>query len=155
MYFSAPFDALVVKASGLAAGKGVIVASTKEEACLAVDEILGTDKFGKAGNVVVIEEKLTGEEVSVLAFADENTVKVMLPAQDHKRIGNGDSGEKYIFNVMKMLLFHIDLISYRPKHRRNGGLLSVSFNLRRGSGNRCERSAIKYRERPSSRRNSI
>lgn len=86
----------MVKASGLAAGKGVIVASTKEEACAAVDEILGTDKFGKAGNVVVIEEKLTGEEVSVLAFADENTVKVMLPAQDHKRIGNGDVGEKYI-----------------------------------------------------------
>lgn len=84
----------MVKASGLAAGKGVIVASTKEEACLAVDEILGTDKFGNAGNIVVIEEKLTGEEVSVLAFADENTVKVMLPAQDHKRIGNNDTGKE-------------------------------------------------------------
>lgn len=98
-YLSATFEALVVKASGLAAGKGVIVASTKEEACLAVDEILGTDKFGSAGNVVVIEEKLTGEEISVLAFADENTVKVMLPAQDHKRIGNNDTGKKMLSNL--------------------------------------------------------
>jgi len=63
--FSAPFDALVVKASGLAAGKGVIVASDIAEACAAVDEILCEKKFGSAGDVVVIEEKLTGEEVSV------------------------------------------------------------------------------------------
>lgn len=87
---SAPFDALVVKASGLAAGKGVIVADTQDEACDAVDKIL--NDFGEAGSVVVVEEKLTGEEVSVLAFIDENTVKVMLPAQDHKRIGDGDTG---------------------------------------------------------------
>ncbi|XP_063700673.1 trifunctional purine biosynthetic protein adenosine-3 [Culicoides brevitarsis] len=89
---NATFDALVVKASGLAAGKGVIVANTRDEACEAVDEILGTNKFGNAGNIVVVEEKLSGEEISVLAFADENTVKVMLPAQDHKRIGNNDTG---------------------------------------------------------------
>lgn len=83
---------MVVKASGLAAGKGVIVAENIDEACAAVDEILGDKKFGDAGSVVVVEEKLSGEEVSVLAFVDETTVKVMLPAQDHKRIGDGDTG---------------------------------------------------------------
>lgn len=55
----------MVKASGLAAGKGVVVAETKEEACQAVDEILGDNKFGCAGDTIVIEEKLSGEEVSV------------------------------------------------------------------------------------------
>jgi phosphoribosylamine--glycine ligase / phosphoribosylglycinamide formyltransferase / phosphoribosylformylglycinamidine cyclo-ligase len=82
----------VVKASGLAAGKGVIVATNTDEACAAVDEILGDRKFGQAGEVVVVEEKLTGEEASVLAFVDESTVRMMLPAQDHKRLKDGDIG---------------------------------------------------------------
>lgn len=89
---TAPYKALVVKASGLAAGKGVIVAKNKEEACAAVDEILGDKKFGSAGDVVVVEELLDGEEVSLLAFIDNNTVKAMLPAQDHKRLKNNDEG---------------------------------------------------------------
>lgn len=89
---NADFDALVVKASGLAAGKGVIVAENIEEACQAVDEILGDKKFGSAGDVVIVEEKLTGEEVSCLAFVDETTVRIMLPAQDHKRLQNNDNG---------------------------------------------------------------
>lgn len=63
--FSASYDALVVKASGLAAGKGVVVANTKDEACAAVDEILGDKKYGTAGSKIVVEEKLSGEEVSV------------------------------------------------------------------------------------------
>ncbi|XP_044253731.1 trifunctional purine biosynthetic protein adenosine-3 [Tribolium madens] len=84
---SAEFPALVVKASGLAAGKGVVVAASKQEACAAVDEIQA-----KFGDIVVIEELLTGEEVSVLAFCDGNTVKPMLPAQDHKRIFDNDKG---------------------------------------------------------------
>ncbi|CAG9786531.1 unnamed protein product [Diatraea saccharalis] len=62
---NAPFPALVVKAAGLAAGKGVVVAASKEEACEAVDEMLTESKFGAAGQVVVIEELLDGEEVSV------------------------------------------------------------------------------------------
>jgi phosphoribosylamine--glycine ligase/phosphoribosylglycinamide formyltransferase/phosphoribosylformylglycinamidine cyclo-ligase len=81
-----------VKASGLAAGKGVIVASTNEEACQAVDEILGDRKFGNAGDTVVIEEKLVGEEVSVLALVDAHTVRLLLPAQDHKRLKDNDQG---------------------------------------------------------------
>ncbi|CAO1316071.1 unnamed protein product [Diamesa serratosioi] len=89
---SASYDALVVKASGLAAGKGVIVAENIEQACDAVDEILGDRKFGSAGDVVVIEEKLSGEEVSVLAFVDNESVRVLLPAQDHKRLKDNDEG---------------------------------------------------------------
>ncbi|RVE50468.1 hypothetical protein evm_004893 [Chilo suppressalis] len=89
---TAPFPALVVKASGLAAGKGVVVAASKEEACEAVDEMLTDSKFGAAGQVVVIEELLDGEEVSVLAFTDGETVSIMPPAQDHKRVGDGDIG---------------------------------------------------------------
>lgn len=89
---NAPFKALVVKASGLAAGKGVIVANDINEACAAVDEILGNKKFGAAGEVVVIEELLSGEEISVLAFVDKDTVRVLLPAQDHKRLKENDEG---------------------------------------------------------------
>lgn len=89
---NAPYEALVVKASGLAAGKGVIVAENVEEACEAVDEILGDHKFGTAGDVVVVEEKLSGQEVSVLAFVDSNSVRLLLPAQDHKRLKDNDEG---------------------------------------------------------------
>lgn len=89
---NAPFPALVVKASGLAAGKGVIVAKNKSEACAAVDEILSERKFGEAGDVIVIEELLTGEEVSVLAFVDQHCVLMLPPAQDHKRLKDNDEG---------------------------------------------------------------
>ncbi|KFW82879.1 Trifunctional purine biosynthetic protein adenosine-3, partial [Manacus vitellinus] len=89
---SANFPALVVKASGLAAGKGVIVASTKAEACKAVTEMMQDKSFGTAGETVVVEELLEGEEISCLCFTDGVTVAPMPPAQDHKRLLDGDEG---------------------------------------------------------------
>lgn len=83
---------IVVKADGLAAGKGVTVALDLETALQAVDEMMVRRVFGEAGGVVVLEEYLEGEEASLLAFCDGKTAVPMLPVQDHKRIGDGDTG---------------------------------------------------------------
>jgi phosphoribosylamine--glycine ligase len=83
---------VVIKASGLAAGKGVILPETFEEAKATLRSILIDKIFGDAGNEVVIEERLTGPEVSLMAFTDGKTVVPMLPAQDHKRLLDGDNG---------------------------------------------------------------
>ncbi len=83
---------IVVKADGLAAGKGVIVAQEVEEAIDAINSIMGDKVFGEAGNKVVIEEFLQGEELTVLAFVDGTTVLPMEPAQDHKPVFDGDKG---------------------------------------------------------------
>lgn len=83
---------LVVKADGLAAGKGVVVAATRDDAAAAVRAIMQDQQFGAAGARVVIEECLTGEEASVLAFCDGTTVVPMVAAQDHKRAFDGDRG---------------------------------------------------------------
>jgi phosphoribosylamine--glycine ligase len=83
---------VVVKADGLAQGKGVIVAPTREEAKAAVTAMLGDHQFGEAGARVMIEEFVEGEELTVMAFADGRTVVPMVAAQDHKRIGEGDTG---------------------------------------------------------------
>ncbi|XP_034408006.1 trifunctional purine biosynthetic protein adenosine-3 [Cyclopterus lumpus] len=88
----ADFPALVVKASGLAAGKGVIVAQDQDEACRAVMDIMKDRAFGSAGETVVVEELLEGEEVSCLCFTDGSSVSAMPPAQDHKRLQDGDLG---------------------------------------------------------------
>ena len=82
----------VVKADGLALGKGVIIAQTREEAKEAVTDMMAHAKFGKSGTTVVIEEFLTGPEVSVLAFTDGKTVKPMVSSMDHKRAGDNDTG---------------------------------------------------------------
>ena len=82
----------VIKADGLALGKGVIIAQDLEEAKQAVHEMIDEGKFGKSGARVVIEEFLTGPEVSVLAFTDGKTVKPMVSAQDHKRAYDNDEG---------------------------------------------------------------
>ncbi|XP_030605207.1 trifunctional purine biosynthetic protein adenosine-3 [Archocentrus centrarchus] len=89
---TADFPALVVKASGLAAGKGVIVAQDRDEACRAVMDIMKDRAFGSAGETVVVEELLEGEEVSCLCFSDGRSVSPMPPAQDHKRLQDGDLG---------------------------------------------------------------
>lgn len=83
---------IVVKADGLAAGKGVIVARTEEEAIAAVDSILLEGAFGEAGSQVVIEEFLEGEEASFLAFTDGKTILPLASAQDHKPVFDGDRG---------------------------------------------------------------
>jgi phosphoribosylamine--glycine ligase len=83
---------VVIKASGLAAGKGVIVPDCADDAEAALRQVMLERAFGAAGDVVVIEERLSGEEVSLLAFTDGMTVRVMPPAQDHKRLLTGDEG---------------------------------------------------------------
>jgi phosphoribosylamine--glycine ligase len=83
---------VVVKASGLAAGKGVVVAETRQQAETAVSDMLRDGKFGEAGKVVVIEEFLQGEEVSVIGLCDGRSVQMLAPSQDHKRLLDGDKG---------------------------------------------------------------
>jgi len=83
---------VVIKASGLAAGKGVVLPDTFEEAKSTLENILVDKAFGDAGSEVVIEERLNGKEVSLMAFTDGITVVPMLPAQDHKRLLDGDRG---------------------------------------------------------------
>ena len=82
----------VIKADGLALGKGVIIAQSREEATEAVTDMMANAKFGKSGSTVVVEEFLTGPEVSVLAFTDGKTVKPMVSSMDHKRSGDNDTG---------------------------------------------------------------
>ena len=82
----------VVKADGLAAGKGVLICTTLEETDAAIAEVMLGDILGKAGKKIVIEEFLEGEELSILAFCDGKTIIPMVPAQDHKRIFDGDKG---------------------------------------------------------------
>ena len=83
---------VVLKADGLALGKGVLICQTPEEAEAGVVEIMEDKKFGAAGNAMVIEEFMTGREVSVLSFCDGKTIRPMTSAQDHKRAGDGDTG---------------------------------------------------------------
>lgn len=83
---------IVLKADGLALGKGVLICNTLEEAKAGVQEIMLDQKFGTAGNCMVIEEFMTGREVSVLSYVDGKTIRLMTSAQDHKRAGDGDTG---------------------------------------------------------------
>lgn len=83
---------IVLKADGLALGKGVLICNTLEEAKAGVKEIMQDKKFGASGNTMVVEEFMTGREVSVLSFVDGKTIKTMTSAQDHKRAKDGDQG---------------------------------------------------------------
>lgn len=92
-YGETPDDVpMVVKADGLAAGKGAIVCSTQEEALLAIEKIARNREFGDAGNRFIIEDRLVGSEASILAITDSKTILTLPPAQDHKRAGDGDTG---------------------------------------------------------------
>ena len=83
---------LVVKASGLCAGKGVVVCADRDEALAALDRIMKRREFGDAGATIVVEERLVGQEMSVLALVDGRTITVLDPCQDHKQVGEGDTG---------------------------------------------------------------
>lgn len=83
---------VVIKASGLAAGKGVIIPQTQQEARQALRQVMVDRQFGDAGDEVVIEEFLEGDELSILTFSDGYTIRSLPPAQDHKRIFDGDQG---------------------------------------------------------------
>ena len=83
---------VVIKADGLAAGKGVVVAETRAEAEKAIDDMLVGNKFGDAGAEVLVEEFLDGEECSILAMTDGETVVLLPSSQDHKRVFDGDKG---------------------------------------------------------------
>lgn len=85
-------ERVVIKADGLAAGKGVIVAGSREEAVDAIGRMLVKREFGEAGAKIILEETLDGEEASILAFCDGYNVIMMPSSQDHKRIGDGDTG---------------------------------------------------------------
>ncbi|MBE5776573.1 MAG: phosphoribosylamine--glycine ligase [Clostridiales bacterium] len=91
-YVSACRIPVVIKADGLALGKGVIIAQTREEAVSAVKSIMEDKQFGKSGDQIVVEEFLTGPEVSVLCFTDGRCVKPMISSMDHKRALDGDQG---------------------------------------------------------------
>jgi phosphoribosylamine--glycine ligase len=90
-YVQAQGAPIVIKADGLASGKGVTVAMTIAEALEALERIFA-GQFGSAGETVVIEEFMTGQEVSVLALTDGKAIRALVPAQDHKRLGDGDTG---------------------------------------------------------------
>lgn len=90
--FFSDWDGLVVKPSGLTAGKGVVVCETLQEAYEAIDVIMEDQKYGSAGHEIVLEEKLEGKEVSIMAFCDGNTIVPMITAQDHKRLYDGGQG---------------------------------------------------------------
>jgi phosphoribosylamine---glycine ligase len=100
--FSSPNDAitfcrttnypLVIKADGLAAGKGVLIVADFSEAVSAIDDLMTRNRFGSAGKRILVEEFISGLEVSIMAFSDGDNCWPMIPSQDHKRIGEGDTG---------------------------------------------------------------
>jgi len=91
-YIEAQDAPIVIKASGLAAGKGAVVCQTKDDAFTAVERTLVQNEFGKAGETIVIEEFLTGEETSIIAISDGKTIIPLISSQDHKALLNGDKG---------------------------------------------------------------
>ncbi len=91
-YIASRDEGLAIKAAGLAAGKGVIVCDDPSDALLAAERIMVDREFGEAGDTLIVEEKLTGQEASILALIDGRNIYVLEPSQDHKAIGDGDTG---------------------------------------------------------------
>ena len=103
---------VVVKASGLALGKGVVIAHTHQEAQMALEEIMVKKIFGESGHEVVIEEFMVGPEISIHAFSDGKNYKMFPPSQDHKKIGEGDTGPNTggIGTIAPLPFIHNDLM---------------------------------------------
>lgn len=112
---------IVLKADGLALGKGVLICNTREEAKEGVKTLMLDKQFGSAGDRIVVEEFMTGREVSVLSFVDGKTIKIMTSAQDHKRAGDGDQG----LNTGGMGTFSPSPFIQR-KWMRSAGNISIS-----------------------------
>ena len=91
-YIASRDEPVVIKAAGLAQGKGVIVCDDPSDGILAAENIMCDKAFGQAGNTIIVEDKLLGEETSILAFVDGRNIYVMESSQDHKPIGDGDTG---------------------------------------------------------------
>ncbi len=134
----------VVKADGLALGKGVLIAQTREEAVEAVKSIMEDKKFGASGDQIVVEEFLTGPEVSVLAFTDGKTVKPMVSSMDHKRAHDNDQGlntggmgtvapnpyyTEYIANVCMETIFKPTIAAMAAEGRSFKGCLYFGLML--------------------------
>ena len=116
----------MIKASGLAAGKGVVLPSSKEEAQAALKDIMLNKEFGSAGDEVVIEEFLTGQELSFLSFVDSYTMKSLVPAQDHKQIfDNGTCSSK---TIGKIYLVCSTRVRPGSKYRRYSFSLRILFS---------------------------
>ncbi len=135
---------IVLKADGLALGKGVLICNTLEEARNGVKEIMLDRKFGTAGNKMVIEEFMTGREVSVLTFCDGKTVKIMSSAQDHKRAGDNDTGlntggmgtfspspfyTKKINDICKKTIFQPTVDAMKAENREFKGVIFFGLML--------------------------
>jgi phosphoribosylamine--glycine ligase len=138
---------VVVKASGLAAGKGVVVAHTLEEAERAIDAMLEERVFGGAGDEILVEEFMEGEELSIFALTDGFTILPMLPAQDHKRLLAGDQGPNTggmgayapvsiatpeVVQAVNERVFRPTLAAMNQRHRTFTGLLYAGLMLTRG-----------------------
>jgi len=126
---------IVLKADGLALGKGVLICQTLEEAREGVKEIMLDKKFGASGNRMVVEEFLTGREVSVLSFVDGKTIRTMTSAQDHKRAGDGDTGLNTggmgTFSPSPFYTKEVDEFCKKYSQYVDKGIIIYSKNLKR------------------------
>ena len=120
---------IVLKADGLALGKGVLICNTLEEAKAGVKEIMEDKKFGTAGNTMVIEEFMTGREVSVLSFVDGKTIKIMSSAQDHKRAKDGDQGSKEVDEFCKKYIYQATVDAMAAEGRPFTGVIFFGLML--------------------------
>ena len=120
-YIASRDEPVVIKAAGLAKGKGVIVCDDPSDGILAAEKIMEDRVFGEAGNQLIVEEKLIGEEASILAFVDGHNIYVMESSQDHKPIGDGDTWSQHRRHGGLQPRSYCDRIPDGPHYPRNSG----------------------------------